>query len=334
MIRDGVQSTVALRRDCPWRDRAHRHANVPLLARRGQMHGPRRRAGALRRARRQSIPSVGRPIAARRTSVRIPGQEFRFPGHGRRSVARARANSGQSRFTTPWSPYLTPPDSAHPASTRLHSNTSSRRSEACLGAKATRDASSLLWRLQLRGNGSQPRWREVTAHWLRRSTLGNRAFELVHAVMALAASRQHTRAREVAKRLKSDPMLRARSGHHELALAQPLTAAIMSFCRGNYEGAVASISAIRTAADRCGGSVAQCDLIHLTLLEAALRAQQTGLARTLANERAARKPGSRLNRWLRRGRGHSASRGGRRDSCSMDHVAYRALTAAALHKNA
>jgi hypothetical protein len=80
------------------------------------------------------------------------------------------------------------------------------------------DASSLLWRLQLRGNGSQRRWREVTARWLRRSTLGNRAFELVHAVMALAASRQHTRAREMAKRLKSDPMLRARSGQDELAL--------------------------------------------------------------------------------------------------------------------
>ena len=72
----------------------------------------------------------------------------------------------------------------------------------------------------------------------------------------------------------------------------------MSFCRGDYDGAVKSISAIRTAADRCGGSVAQCDLIHLTLLEAALRGRRKGLARTLAAERAVRKPASRLNRWL------------------------------------
>ena len=80
-------------------------------------------------------------------------------------------------------------------------------------------------------------------------------------------------------------MLRARSGNEELALAGPLSAAIMSFSRGDYKGAVESISAIRAAADRCGGSVAQCDLIHLTLLEAALRGQQKRLARTLADER-------------------------------------------------
>jgi hypothetical protein len=102
----------------------------------------------------------------------------------------------------------------------------------------------------------------------------------------------------LAKRLKSDVMLRARSGNEELALAEPLVTAIMSFSRGDYEGAVESISAIRAAADRCGGSIAQCDLIHLTLLEAALRGRWQRLARTLAAERSLRKPASRLNRWL------------------------------------
>ena len=80
---------------------------------------------------------------------------------------------------------------------------------------------------------------------------------------------------------------------------RPILAAIMSFCRGDYDGAVESISAIRAAADRCGGSVAQCDLIHLTLLEAALRGHRKNLARSLADERAERKPASRLNRWLK-----------------------------------
>jgi tetratricopeptide (TPR) repeat protein len=161
------------------------------------------------------------------------------------------------------------------------------------------DASALLWRLQLRGTRSQRRWREVTGLWMRQRTIGNRAFDLVHAVMALAASKQHALARQLAKRLKSDVVLRARSGNEELALAEPLIAAIMSFCRGDYDGAVESISAIRAAVDRCGGSVAQCDLIHLTLLEAALRGQRKRLARTLADERAVRKPASGLNRWLK-----------------------------------
>src|SRR5262249_38700619 len=45
------------------------------------------------------------------------------------------------------------------------------------------------------------------------------------------------------------------------------------------------------------GSLAQCDLIHLTLTEAALRAQRAGLARALVMERTAQKTASRLN-WL------------------------------------
>ena len=160
------------------------------------------------------------------------------------------------------------------------------------------DASALLWRLQLHGTESQIRWREVTGLWRCQRSIGNRAFDLVHAVMAFAASKQHAFARGLAKRLKGDAMLRARSGNEELTLAEPMIAAIMSFCRGDYDDAVESIATIRAAADQCGGSVAQCDLIHLTLLEAALRGHQKELARTLAAERAVRKPASRLNRWL------------------------------------
>ena len=47
-----------------------------------------------------------------------------------------------------------------------------------------------------------------------------------------------------------------------------------------------------------GGSLAQCDIIHLTLTEAALRARNAQLARALVAERAAQKPASRLNRRL------------------------------------
>lgn len=117
--------------------------------------------------------------------------------------------------------------------------------------------------------------------------------------MAFAASRQHGLARRLAKRLARDRMLRARSGTEELALAEPLVAAIMAFGRGDYDRAVESIARIRAAADRCGGSVAQCDLIHLTMLEAALRGHRQRLAQALAAERIVRKPASPLNRWLK-----------------------------------
>ena len=161
------------------------------------------------------------------------------------------------------------------------------------------DASALLWRLELRGTESPRRWRDVTRLWLRRRAFGNRAFDAIHAVIAFAAAKKHAFARRLADRVKRDPVLRGRSGPEELALAERLNAAVMSFCRGDYGRAVESIAAIRTAADRCGGSVAQCDLIHLTLLEAALRGHRNRLAQTLATERVARKPLSRLNRWLK-----------------------------------
>ena len=161
------------------------------------------------------------------------------------------------------------------------------------------DASGLLWRLQLRGAGSTRRWHEVTRLWLRQGIFGSRAFDLIHAVIAFAAAKKHACARRLAQRLKRDPLLRGRSGPQELALAEPMIAAVISFSRGDYDRTVESIATIRAAADRCGGSVAQCDLIHLTLLEAALRGHRNRLAQTLATERAVRKPLSRLNRWLK-----------------------------------
>ena len=48
------------------------------------------------------------------------------------------------------------------------------------------DASALLWRLQLRGAGSRRRWHDVVRLWLRERVFGNRAFDLVHAVIAFA----------------------------------------------------------------------------------------------------------------------------------------------------
>jgi hypothetical protein len=51
-------------------------------------------------------------------------------------------------------------------------------------------------------------------------------------------------------------------------------------------------------AHRCGGSLAQCDVVHLTYTEAALRARDLRLARALVAERAARRPASRISQLL------------------------------------
>jgi hypothetical protein len=79
----------------------------------------------------------------------------------------------------------------------------------------------------------------------------------------------------------------------EDALASPLCEALLAFVRSDYAECVEWLKRVRHIAHRCGGSLAQCDLIHLTFTEAALRARKARLARALVAERTARKPTSR-----------------------------------------
>jgi len=160
------------------------------------------------------------------------------------------------------------------------------------------DASSLLWRLELRGVSTRSRWLALARGWARQRLHGARAFNVVHAVVAQAGARQIVRARQTAALLRDDAATRRANRREDLDFAAAFCAALIAFARGDYSDAVDRIDLVRARADRCGGSVAQCDLIHLTLIEAALRAQRDRLARALVAERAQRKPTSRLSRWL------------------------------------
>jgi hypothetical protein len=144
---------------------------------------------------------------------------------------------------------------------------------------ALADASALLWRLRLRGV----------------DTAGARPFYHAHALMAFAAAGRDALARRVIDNLRHAPL-----AIPEDALAAPLCEALFAFARHDYPACIEGIARVRHLAHQCGGSVAQCDLIHLTLTEAALRAREARLARALAAERAAQKPGSLLNRVLLR----------------------------------
>ena len=81
---------------------------------------------------------------------------------------------------------------------------------------------------------------------------------------------------------------------------EPLCKALLAFSYDNYADCVELLVHVRHIAHRCGGSHAQCDLFHLTITEAALRARNGNLARALVAERTAQKPTSRLNQQLQR----------------------------------
>ncbi len=160
------------------------------------------------------------------------------------------------------------------------------------------DASALLWRLALRGRKEDARWEAVARAWRKKRLAGQRAFNVVHAVIALAAAGALGAARRASTQLAEDRVARQNNSASDLALAVPFTQALLAFVEEDYGRATELIRAVLRNAQQCGGSIAQCDLIHLTLVEAALRSERAQLARVLAAERAARKPQSPLNQWL------------------------------------
>jgi hypothetical protein len=185
---------------------------------------------------------------------------------------------------------------ATPAAIGIYVDTLAPR--AATAPNALIDATALLWRLELRDVNMRRLWRELAQHWVHRSLAGERAFTLVHALLAFSAAGAAHLAARITELLRRDPATRAANTARDLALALPLAEGLQAYGRGDYTAAVERMTRVRALAYRCGGSVAQCDLIHLTLIEAALRAQKSRLAQALAAERVALKPDSPLNRWL------------------------------------
>jgi tetratricopeptide (TPR) repeat protein len=163
---------------------------------------------------------------------------------------------------------------------------------------ALADASALLWRLQLRNIDVSGRWQLLADRWEMHTLAGARPFYVVHAMMAFAAAGRTSAAARAFEALPHTDASGASSAVPEEALAPSFCKALLAFARSNYAACVEWLARVRHIAHRCGGSLAQCDLIHLTFTEAALRSRKTRLARALVAERAAQKPASRLNRLL------------------------------------
>lgn len=156
------------------------------------------------------------------------------------------------------------------------------------------DASAILWRLYLGGVDVGDRWIALAANWPKVGA-GNYAFNDAHAMMAFvgagleASAKTLLEAQREAMRGSDDNAAFTRDVGH------PLTLAIKAFGQGNYVEAVRLIRPIRSIAHRFGGSHAQRDVIDLTLIEAALRAGDTALARALTAERQLARPDSPLS---------------------------------------
>ena len=160
------------------------------------------------------------------------------------------------------------------------------------------DASALLWRLQLRNVDVSRRWRLLADRWEMQLLAGARSFYVVHAMMAFAANGRAAAAARAFKALPYPDPSGATPSLPEEALPRPFCEALLAFARNDYAACIEWLVHVRDILYRCGGSRAQCDLVHLTFTEAALRARKARLAGALVAERVAEKPASQFNRLL------------------------------------
>ncbi|HRO58281.1 MAG TPA: tetratricopeptide repeat protein [Burkholderiaceae bacterium] len=167
------------------------------------------------------------------------------------------------------------------------------------------DASSMLWRLSLRGVEIGDRWQTVADGWTPIAGAGSYAFNDLHAMMAFVGSERRDAQRQVLEAQRA--VVETGGGNAGFTaggdnqaftrdVGMPACLAFQAFGDGNYAETVRLLRSIRGHAHRFGGSHAQRDVIDLTLIEAALRADDTALATALSNERLAMRPRSPLAR--------------------------------------
>ncbi len=153
------------------------------------------------------------------------------------------------------------------------------------------DAASLLWRLELAGVDVGDRWAPVADKWMAHVDDHLLAFNDLHCAFAAARSPDRDEATRLTRSL--DAYERLGSGDNRQVTAEVgrrLIDGALAFASGDHARAVEAILPVRHDAGRIGGSHAQRDIINLTLIAAAERSEQWGLARELLAERVRARP--------------------------------------------
>jgi tetratricopeptide (TPR) repeat protein len=152
------------------------------------------------------------------------------------------------------------------------------------------DAVALLWRMQLRDIDVGNRWEELAVVYENDGEGGFYAFNDVHAIIAFVAT---GRTGAMAARLADIEAAAQRQNTNAMmtrSVGLTIARGLVAFGRERYRDAVDCLMPVRYQAHAFGGSHAQRDIIHRTLIEAATRAGEKALARALCNERTSLKP--------------------------------------------
>jgi hypothetical protein len=150
------------------------------------------------------------------------------------------------------------------------------------------DACALLWRLALYGIDVTSRAEALAADVGGKLDGPIYVFNDWHAVMALGLAGRDADCEEILAATKSGAVgtNREAADHAGVSLIEGFRA----FATGDYDRAAESLIDVRSAAHLVGGSLAQRDVIDLTLLVAAARSGRRSLLGALTAERTIRRP--------------------------------------------
>jgi hypothetical protein len=162
------------------------------------------------------------------------------------------------------------------------------------------DAAALLWRLHLQRADVAGRWTELADSYEQAAEDGFYAFNDMHAMMAFTATGRHEAAARLLAAMESSAIATGSNAEMTRRVGLAIVRALDAFGRERYADAVTLLLPVRYQAHAFGGSHAQRDVVHRTLLEAAFRSGQRTLARALAIERSSLKPHCPFSWSLRR----------------------------------
>jgi hypothetical protein len=154
-------------------------------------------------------------------------------------------------------------------------------------ASDLQDSVALAWRLDLFGHPDPRRWEHLGAAARRRLEMPLLLFHDLHVGMALAAAGDWTIAELQLERLRQRSKKSKNPTLGEVVV--PLMEGLHVFARGDYAGSAARIEPVESRIIEVGGSHAQREVFHDTLLAAALRGRQER-AVSLLERRLAKRP--------------------------------------------
>jgi tetratricopeptide (TPR) repeat protein len=150
------------------------------------------------------------------------------------------------------------------------------------------DSVALAWRLDLFDRPDAARWRHLGTAALRWLDMPLLLFHDLHVGMALAAAGDWPHAELQLERLRARAKKTRNATLPEVVV--PLLEGLHAFARGEHAEAVARIAPIEARIVEVGGSHAQREVFHDTLLVAALRAKDVERSQALLRRRLAKRP--------------------------------------------